>query len=259
MIVVDQMTFLITYPLHGRGAFATNTKVGGTLNAAGTGPGPFYRAPANASVRMPGLTGALAVRNKTAVSINDYAVYKAVQQLQPYFGAAPDGILGPKTSQSIRNYQKAHGLLVDGVIGPVTSKSLFKPIIVAAAKSIDLSHALLIQRAVIGHVVMESGFDPAAVGYMDPYDLGIGQINGPTHPSLSVDDRLNVKTAATWIAGFVDGNFKFFHYDEDPSIAAYNLGRGGASAWITAGRPQFFHGANVWQYIANVKRNGYAG
>ena len=36
-----------------------------------------------------------------------------------------DGIWGRMTESAVKRYQQAHGLLVDGIVGPKTSESLF--------------------------------------------------------------------------------------------------------------------------------------
>lgn len=250
------MTFSLVYPLHGRAAFPASG-AGGTLNTAGTKPGAYYRAPAAGSgMKMPGLAGAQALRYGTVCATDDYAVFAAVRSLQPFFGAVADGILGPKTEQAIRDYQKLYRLVVDGVIGPQTCRSLFAPLVTSAALQTDITHARSVAMAARGTITMESQWDPGAVGFIDSQDLGIGQINGPAHPSLSVDSRLNPAFAIPWIVGFIDGNFKALLYDLDASIAAYNLGRGGATQWIAAGRPEIFHGTDVWKYVAKIKAAG---
>lgn len=248
------MTFTVTYPASGRGAFPVSG-LGGTLNVEGTGPGPYYRAPAAGStVKMPGLIAAQASRANVPCSINDYAVNRAVRALQVRFSADPDGILGPNTNAAIRSYQKAHDLAVDGVVGPATCQSLFRPLVVDALQT--GTHTAQIQRAVWGHIGFESNWDHGAVGFVTPEDLGLGQINGPSHPGMTANARLDPVTAVPWVVQFVNGNFAIMSYDEDAAILAYNLGIGGAYSWIRAGRPQMFYKTDAWAYIAKIKQLG---
>lgn len=249
------MTFVLTYPPKGRGAFP-DTGIGGTLNVTGTAPGRYYRAPANAKVKMPGTTGALAVKIGSPCSINDYAVYWAVKSIQKIVGADVDGRFGPMTGGSVTNYQRKHVLTADGVVGPVTSRVLFKPLVEAAALAEDVHHADLLFPLTMGHLNAESKCDAGAVGWADPYDIGIGQINAPSHPDVSTDTKLNVATAIPWMVHFIDRNLKVMDYVLDDAIVAYNLGISGASAWIAAGRPdKWGSGAmNVRLYIDMVKK-----
>jgi Putative peptidoglycan binding domain/Transglycosylase SLT domain len=252
------MSFVLVYPPAGRGAWPSSG-LGGTLNAGGTKAGSYYRAPAVSSMRMPGLAGAIAVRSGTACSINDYAVHRAVQALQPKFGITgddADGILGPGTSQAIRYYQRTHGLLVDGAVGPATCRALFEPAVIEAAFEADSSHAGTLRTIVVGTMTVESGFDPGAVGVETPRDLGIAQINGPAHPSMSVDARLDPAIAIPWMVRFIDDNLKSFEYDVDAAIAAYNLGVSGSWAWVKAGYPQWYRGRDVHAYVTKIKEAG---
>lgn len=250
------MTFKITYPTKGRGAWPSSG-TGGTINFAGTKPGSYYRAPAPGSgLEMIGLKGARAVKNGTSVSINDYATYKAVQAYQEFFDATPDGIWGPKTDLSVKAWQKKNGLVADGVLGPKTSKAIFKSMAEKAATSVNPAHPEL-KKMVIGHISYESGWDAGAVGGLTPADLGLGQINGPAHPDMSEDERLDPEQAILWVARFVNSNLVAFNYSVRDAVAAYNLGQGGARSWIKAGRPDSFVNSagrtvEVKRYIDNV-------
>lgn len=251
------MSFTLTYPTYGRGSWPANG-IGGTLNSNGNGPGPYYCAPTIPTVRMPGSTGALAIATHTPCSIDDYAVFMAVKALQPHFGLTGkdvDGELGPQTGAAIMAFQKAQHIEVDGVVGPFTCQALFKPLAVSAAKSLgDTAHEAMLVQMTCGTLFLESTYDPGAVGVVDPQDLGVGQINGPAHPEISVDQRLNPLSTIPWMVKFIAGNLATMGYSEEDAIASYNLGIGGARSWIKAGRPQMFNGTNVLAYIQSVKQ-----
>lgn len=247
------MTFTLFYPPAGRGAFPSGG-LGGTLDVSGYRLGSYYRSPAGSSMAMPGLTGALAVKRGLTCSINDYAVHRAVRALQPFFGTTPDGILGPNSDAAIRAYQGRHNLYVDGIVGPKTCKSLFAPLVDTAAEI--AGHPEDLATVARGTISMESMYDPGAVGVSTPQDLGIGQINGPAHPNLSVNDRFDPTIAIPWVVNFIDSNMRAMGYDLDSGIAAYNLGVTGAKAWTAAGRPQMWYGKDVYRYIQEVKQQG---
>lgn len=246
------MVFSLTYPTTGRGSFTTNAQLGGTLNVKGDGPGPYYRAPASPSVRMPGLTGALALRNATACSINDYAVHMACKALQAKVGTDPDGILGPNSDKLIKAYQVGRSLVADGVIGPMTCKLMFDPLIEAAVLALDRHHGAAMMWMSKGHMWVESGYDPGAVGVTTPQDLGPG-LNGEHNPDMSADFRLTPATAIPAMVKIVDGNIFALKFDFDAAVLAYNIGRGGATSWKRAGKPARFMGVDTYAYINKVK------
>lgn len=249
------MAFTVTTPTNGRGAWAVSGK-GGTLSADGKKKGPYYRAPQGTS-QMPGLTAALAVRSGGTCTIDDYAVHMAVKALQPAFGATPDGILGPKTDSAIKSWQKKHGLVADGIIGPKTSRAIFEPLARETAKRVAAERGLsssVLTEMVIGHIGHESAWDPGAVGYTTPDDLGLCQINGRWHPSEDMEERLTPKIAIDYASHLVANNLASLSGDEDAAIFAYNVGIYGARRWVALGRPAIHYGVDAWAYINSVKK-----
>lgn len=246
------MTLTITYPPAGRTAWPDSGS-GGTLDSTGKAPGPFYRAPTG-DQPLPGLIAWRAVRAGTSVDINSYAVYAGVRAIQALVGAGVDGLFGQETGTKLVTWQDNHGLTDDGVFGGVTSKAMFLPFVSAAvnkatADTIERASMLKLSRGHIGH---ESGWDPGAVGGTTPQDLGLGQINGPSHPSLGVDDRLNPRIAIPYIVVLVQANLEAMGRIEGDAIAAYYLGVAGAKEWVRVGRPEVWKGKPVKLYIRSV-------
>ena len=235
----------ITYPLHGRGAW-NGKGVGGTLNAKGEAPGRYYRTAINGGMPTIGLAGYRAVRDGTRISIDEYAVFRAAIAVQNalhdlgYQPGTPDGLWGPKTDAAVKAFQTDKHIVVDGIFGPQSARALFEPFVHAAAQTADQDHAESVTRIMLGTITLESLWDPAAVGSADSQDLGFGQINGPAHPTLSVNDRLNPRMTFPWIARLVESNLKAFDFDLDAGILAYNLGQGGTRRWIDQGRPDIY-------------------
>ena len=242
------MSVTIVYPTTGRGAWS---RFGGTLSLDGTAPGPFYRAPAATSV-MPGRRAFNADRDKTVVGINEYAVWRAVAAIQTVVYSVPDGRFGSQTANAVRGWQKLSGLVADGIFGPASARVMWLPLVAEATTSVE-HRSMLLMKLLTGHTGYESQWDPGAVGSTTPQDLGLNQINGAAHPGLTADFRLNPITSLRWAADFINENLDVFHGVEDDAIAAYNLGRGGARAWIDAGRPDTFRGVFVRRYINQVK------
>lgn len=258
------MTAIIVYPEKGRAAWPFSG-LGGTLSADGTEPGRWFRAPAKgATVAKVGLTGYRANRDNAECSINDYAVFRAVVAMQKFFGTPADGIWGSDTDAKVKIWQTEHGLTPDGVFGRLTARALWTPVIEKTAAQTDDSQRWL-TKVTVGHVTWESDFDAAAVGGTTPQDVGLGQINGPSHPDLTLDQRLDPVFTIKWLVGFVDSNLAEFPGDLDAGIAAYNLGKGGARSWIKAGRPDIWTRVNaagttvttnVRKYINEIKKAG---
>ena len=252
------------YPADGRGAWP-GSGIGGTLRSDGLGPGRFYRHPTSSSVKAPGFYGWQADRTGGYVTLDQYAVWRAVLAVQVelanqrLYSGLIDGLWQSELSAAVRTFQSRNGLTVDGVYGPGTSRKLWEPVVRRYAAEVDSAHAVDLGRIAVGTVALESMFDPGAVGG-DPNDLGFGQINGLAHPTLGVNDRLNPKVALPWVCRFIDGNLVYFRYDVDLAVAAYNLGRSGAQKWAAAGRPDVYvvggKPRDVRAYISKILTGG---
>lgn len=241
----------ITYPTYGRGAWDTDG-AGGTLVSDGTAAGMYYRTPATDShMAMPGYVAYKLLAAGAPVDVNFFAVYCAVKAIQREVGATQDGLFGPATAARLVTWQNEHRLVPDGEFGPATARAMFIPI--AHAITATVSTSSMVAKLVAAHVKVESGWDPGAVGASTPHDLGLGQINGTAHPELSAEYRLNPRLALGSVARIVLENCEAMHWVVGDAIAAYNLGLGGAAAWVKAGRPAVFHNAPIGQYVAAVK------
>ena len=180
--------------------------------------------------------------------------------IQTQIGVPADGLFGAATGAKLKEWQQSRRLNADGVFGSGTGKAIFGPLVLTIAAARDTSHPDLgtIMR---GLVSVESGWDPGAVGRSDPRDLGLCQINGPAHPDMDVDARLDPVASLWWMANFCGSNLIAMRYNTRDSIASYNLGVQGARNWIAAGRPDIWappgsSERNVRFYIDEVLRLG---
>lgn len=246
---------LLTYPAKGRSAWP-KSGAGGTLNAAGDGPGPYYRLATSPAVQQVGLLGWQADKNGTEVSINEYAVWRAVIAIQTelreqgFLGAnrkplVQDGIFGKQTDFAVKSFQTDRKLPSEGLYGPLTSKAMWLPMAEDAAKIAadsagNADAGTLVPQLMLGTIAHESSWDPGAVG-SNPKDVGLGQINIPSHPKISPNGCLSPRTALPYMArDIIVFNLNSFDWDIRVAAAAYNLGRGGARSWGRAGYPQYW-------------------
>jgi hypothetical protein len=255
------MTFLITYPEKGRAAWPA-AGTGGTLSADGKAYGRYYRKQFakkgyNNPILTPGRVAYNAVLNETEVSIDYYAVYMAIKSVQRWVGAPVTGLFDKATKDAVVQWQAEKGLTQDGIFGPATARALVEPVILSEAKKLDANHPILGQVAV-GFCAWESGFDFGAVGGATPEDLGLFQINGPSHPSMSVDQRLTILPSIRYALELIKSNLDEFPNDLDAGIAAYNLGKQGAKDWIADGKPDVWvrdgKSTDVRKYINAIKK-----
>lgn len=228
------MAAQITYPARGRGSYPSSG-AGGTLSSDGMKPGRYYTLN-HGDQKMIGLTGYRANQANARVSIDDYAVWRGTVGIQRMLGVTSDGLFGKHTFAALKSWQSSRGLVADGVAGPTTLRAMFSPLARKIAVMAGSAHTVL-PDLVVGHVGYESGWDVGAVGESTPVDLGLGQINGPSHPTMTEIMRLDPETALRFVAQFVDGNLTSFDGNVRDAVAAYNLGVGGARSWIKAGRP----------------------
>lgn len=97
----------------------------------------------------------------------------------------------------------------------------------------------------------ESSFDPTRIGDTDPNDVGIAQINLPSHPSVAREQALDPSFAIPWAAKYLADSMAQFN-DINRTIASYNVGRGGANI---QGPQPYGGGPRGQTYIDNVARN----
>lgn len=174
---------------------------------------------------------------------SEFAVWRAVMAYQRALNRrlgdvlTIDGIFGASTSTTVTKFQEAHSAKTGtpwGGIGPDTSEALLRP----DAKSVVKSRGTAVTRAMVtGTVRSESLWDAGAVGYLDETDLGLAQINGPSHPDLSDKDRLKPVVAFNFIIDYYENALAQLDGNIRDAVASYNLGIGGARSWIKAGRP----------------------
>lgn len=229
----------ISYPENGRGAWSP-TGVGGTLQLDRvkkvTKPGPYYMAPVN-STYMIGLQTSKDIAAGKTISIDNYAVYLGVKEIQKrlnqVLGAtlAVDGIIGPKTDSWIRGLQYRLGVTQDGMLGPATAAALFVPIVQVEAKKLGVDWKIP-----AGILKKECSFDPAAVGYYDPNDNGMGQINRIAHPEYSIEQCFDSIVTIDYAINRFKKARRDWGNDRD-AVASYNLGYAGTREWINKGRP----------------------
>lgn len=212
-----------------------NNGAGGTLNSKGTDPGPYYCLAAG-SVKQVGVAGKA---QTDSTDILYRAVNYAVRAIQQGVNAANkanllvDGIYGPKTTAAVLAWQKTLPASANvtpwGGVGSDTVKALFIPTLKKIAGDL--------YGPCYGLIQMESSWDPGAVGYADSNDLGLGQINGPANPTLSIADRFDVTVSMTYVRDRLRNAISQFDGDLRTAIASYNLGIGGARSWKAAGSP----------------------
>lgn len=247
------MSAQITYPARGRGSFPASG-AGGTLSSDGAHPGRYYTLN-HGDQSMIGLTAYRANKANSKVSIDYYATWRGAVGIQRMLGVTADGLFGKDTFAALKSWQSARGLVPDGVAGPATLRAMFSPLARKIAVMAGSAHTVL-PDLVVGHVGYESGWDVGAVGVTTPVDLGLGQINGPSHQSMSEIVRLDPESALRFVAQFVDDNLTAFDGNVRDAVAAYNLGIGGARTWVKAGRPDVWTrtGDNGQTSVTYVRR-----
>jgi len=232
----------------GRGAWPTNGSGGTKKYKDGTQPGPYYYLGAGESV----------------TDVNSFAVHeavkayqKALRRVQDNPNIVIDGVFGTQTSRAVLHFQQEHPEVGKpwGGIGPETSKAILYPSLLRQVKKREFPYP----KVVSGVVKTESLWDAGAVGYLDDDDYGLAQINGPSHPNLTDEERFEPKRAFNFIIDYLNNALSRLDNDLDLAIASYNLGIGGARQWDIAGRPNYWTPVgsdrlrNVRAYIDNIK------
>jgi peptidoglycan hydrolase-like protein with peptidoglycan-binding domain len=215
--------------VNGRGAWNVSGLGGTKKYKDGTKPGPYYY---------------IGSGKGDTSDPNVYAVKGAVKAYQRALNRRldgnllVDGIFGPVTSGAVTKFQEKNEAATGtpwGGIGPDTSKALLLPDLKVVWRQ-DADPELPL-RVVSGTIRHESNWDAGAVGYVDPRDVGLAQINADAHPEWSIDTRLQPYNAFRFVVAYYNESLPYFKGNVRDAIASYNLGRGGARSWIRAGRP----------------------
>lgn len=218
----------------GRGAWVKDGR-GGTLNAWGTGPGPYYLLASGK--KWPIGLSAVCLRDQgLPIERDEQAVFHgvvAIQVLTAKYVSDPviDGIFNVATDNAVRAAQARLGLVEDGVVGSKTMQALLLPVIERTAHRTGVPIA-----AIYGILANEGGWDPGAVGWIDPSDVGLAQINLTYHPSVTMSDAFCPSFAVNFIALYLANAEKQLG-DPRLAVASYNLGIGGTRQWVEAGSP----------------------
>lgn len=227
------MTTLPTGP-HGRGAWPA-AGTGGTLTWDGIAPGKYY------ALAVPGLTlvGTGGWRSRSG---DERAVHGAVRAIQQGLNRRikaelhVNGLFDRPTRDAASRFRLSVGLDAWGGVGPSTAKALFLPDLKAQCARRGIEQ----WEVVCGVVQNESAWDPGAVGFVKPVDIGLAQINGDAHPDMSERERLKPPFAFDFVISYLLNAMKALNGNLDDAIAAYNLGISGCRRWIEQGRPEMY-------------------
>lgn len=178
---------------------------------------------------------------------------KSFQEELVYRGFDPgtySGIYDRATYRAVVNFQKTRGINADGKIGSVTSRKLFTK----RMNELTVTYGLA-PKVLCGLVTQESGFDPAAVGFVNPSDRGLVQINASAHPDVSDEYAFTAQSALQWGAERLSNAYEYFSSKtSDESLAwkcaiANHNSPADAKAWVTTGSPPDEQIAN---YVARI-------
>lgn len=133
----------------------------------------------------------------------------------PYFGDA--------VYQRLKEFQAAHNISTSiGKAGQTTLTELFRKRVNATETKYDLPSGALGKK-----LRLESGYDPVAIGWADPKDTGIAQINIGIHTSVSQMEAFDPEFAIDWAGKYIRNNFEVISNKANvmkAARAAYNIG-----------------------------------
>lgn len=138
--------------------------------------------------------------------------------------------IGESADVVIRYFQQSKGLTVDGVVGPSTAEALFAALIAQseATKKIPSRWAAKI-------VKLESAEDPGAIGWADPNDKGLCEINVLIR-SITVAEAFDPSFAIPYLCADLASAYAGFK-DWEAAVASWNTGGYWAGKWLAADKP----------------------
>lgn len=137
---------------------------------------------------------------------------------------------GDAMRNRVKEFQASAGLTADGQIGQKTATELFRKRIVYTEGVYALPEGSLGKQ-----LLLESGYDPVAVGFSDPADHGLAQINLRIHSDVTVDQAYDPTFAIDWAAHYIRNSYDAVATNADvmkAARAAYNIGNFYATEWM---------------------------
>lgn len=147
-------------------------------------------------------------------------------------GITNDPLFGNYARDNTVAFQKSVGITADGQLGPVTARYLFRK----RAHSIETKYSIP-QDLLNKQKSLESWNDPAAIGVVDPHDMGLMQIHLPYFPNTSVAEAIDPGYSIPWAGQKLSKDYVNVGRDWDGALAAYNIGLFYATQWVKAGKP----------------------
>jgi hypothetical protein len=138
---------------------------------------------------------------------------------------------GSGTATRAKEFQKSVGITADGEVGPTTARHLFAKRAAQEGFAKGVADNLLSKLK-----TLESANDPAAVGFVDPLDMGLMQIHMPFHPDVSQAEAFDPAFSLSWGANYLKSANASFK-DWDAAVASYNVGSYYAGQWLKDGKP----------------------
>lgn len=144
-------------------------------------------------------------------------------------------VFGDAATNRTKDFQRDRGLKIDGQVGPATARELFRK----RTEFLENIHAFT--RGTLGNLItLESAWDPVAVGYADPDDHGLVQINLRIHSTVTVEQAFDPAFCISWAANYIQSSEDRIVQEVDilkAARASYNIGVEYAKRWMRDGYP----------------------
>ncbi len=144
-------------------------------------------------------------------------------------------VFGEAATNRTKEFQTSVGLTPNGEIGRTTARELFRK----RVEEIEDTYGY--PRGTLGKkFLLESAYDPVAIGWADPDDTGIAQINIRIHTSVTKEEAFDPEFSFNWAADYVSDNRDRIEKEVNTLKAArasYNVGVEYAKRWMLAEFP----------------------
>jgi hypothetical protein len=141
-------------------------------------------------------------------------------------------VFGEGMLNTVLYYQTRQGLAIDGVVGPLTMAKLLLRLKVTTETLFSIPVQFVRKM-----VDLESANDPGAFAlHPDSVDRGLCQINSVQRPGVTDLEAYDPYYALNYLAKDLADAER--HLDDwDAAVVSWNVGVGGAEAWLKAGKP----------------------